>query len=193
MWSQECAIFFNTKYLFFCLVGMETFLSQNVCSLPIKSTFCQKGRMKPLSTGCLPPGMLCSRQAHEINTSIWEVVIFAGGNLRLGWWWDLLCAVTRRVGVESGNQPALTLKSEFLPLYQGFPAWGWEMTRTVGLGVGQSLFPLRGWVICFTYDSPTVLWLYVILLANRSKIILKALGLEGKNAVKGIIGMTGEI
>lgn len=67
------------------------------------------------------------------------------------------------------------------------------MTRIVGLGVGQSLFPLRGRVICFTYDNLTVLWLYVILLANRSKIILKALGLEGKTAVKGIIGMTGEI
>ena len=96
------------------------------------------------------------------------------------------------VGSSASQLPA-ELRDSRLPLYQGFPAWGWEMTRTMGLGVGQSLFPLRGWVIGFTYDSPTVLWLYVILLANRSKIILKALGLEGKNAVKGIIGMTGEI
>lgn len=166
---------------------------QNICSSPIESTFCQKGRMNPLSTGCLPPGTLCSRQAHEINTSIWEVVTFTSGILRLGWWWVFLCGVTRRVGVESGKWPALSLKSEFLPLYQGFPAWGSEMTRTVGLGVGQSLFPLCGWVICFTYDSRTVLRFYLILLANRSKIILRTLGLEGKNAAKGIIGMTGEI
>lgn len=55
------------------------------------------------------------------------------------------------------------------------------------------MFPLLRWVICLIYDSPTILQLYVILLANRSKFVSKDLGLEGKITVKGIIGTTGEI
>ena len=83
--------------------------------------------MKPLLIGCLPPGMLCPRQAHEISTSIWEAVIFAGGNLRLG-------------GVGAGDVPrSESLRSEFLPLYQGFPAWGWGTAGVMGPGDGQSL------------------------------------------------------
>lgn len=60
-------------------------------------------------------------------------------------------------------------------------------------GTANPLFPLLRWVIYFIYDSPTILRLYEILLANRSKFVSKDLGLEGKITVKGIIGTTGEI
>lgn len=63
----------------------------------------------------------------------------------------------------------------------------------MGPGTANPLFPLLRWVIYFIYDSPTILRLYVILLANRSKFVSKDLGLEVKITVKGIIETTGEI
>lgn len=99
MWSLDHAVFFNTECLFFHLVGSEPFLSQNICSSPIKLVFCRKGRIKAPLTQHPSPATLCPRQAHvdyclnlgSGHSCRWETealgdgVLCAGSQSTLGW------------------------------------------------------------------------------------------------------------